>query len=157
MKRLISVLLCVVLLFCAAGCSKTDSVLAGTKWDMSKQQVKAIVGEDKVQDGASENVINWMLTKELSDVFGERTVSVAFVFTEDKMSSITVQIFTGDGETIETAMSATKTAMEKVYGPADEGDSVHWHGETAAISLRTIDGTKSFFIASFSPMTAHSH
>ena len=158
MKKLTCIALCLILLCSMAACNSADkSVLAGTEWDMTRAEVVEKIGDEKVQEGSTENVLNWMLTKDLADVFGDRTVSVAFVFTEDKMSSITVQIFTNEGESVEDGMKATRAAMEKVYGAASGEEEAHWHGEKSAIALRSVKGTSTFFVAVFTPISAHSH
>ena len=160
MKRLIAGLLCLICLFAVAGCAAKPTALHNVSWDMTQEEVIAAEGEKNIVAGSTDRVLNWMLTDELADIFGERTVSVGYVFSEDegKLISITVQIFINDGETIADAMTATRAVMDKVYGESTGDDSgAHWHGETSAIALQAVEGAQTFFVALYSPISAHSH
>lgn len=154
---LICLMLCIALL---AGCAGNGGNLPGNvKWEMSAAEVKSTVGEDKLVESTTSGILNQMLTKDYVHLYGERTVSLAYVFnTEDQLSSITVQLFTNDGESIADAIQATRAVMEGVYGAADgEGNAAHWHTEHSVISMQTVEGAESFFIVLYQPITAHSH
>lgn len=157
MRKLCIWILC--LPFClmlVAGCAPKEGILHYATWDMTKEELIAAEGEENIVEGASDRVLNWMNTDQLT-VFGERTVSVGYVFTEDKLSGITVQIFLKDGETLADGMKATRAAMDKVYGESTgEDNDAHWHHEMGTIVLQTVEGTENFFVANFSPET-HSH
>ena len=159
MKKYVSLIclaLCIVLL---AGCAGTTAMPGQVKWEMSAEEVKSTVGADKLQESTTGGILNQMLTKDYVDLYGDRTVSLAYVFNkEDKLSSITVQIFTNDGETIEDAMKNVRTVMEGAYGAGDgEGSAVHWHTKDAAIGMQSVEGATSFFVVVYQPISAHSH
>lgn len=158
MKKLICCVLICLTLLSLAGCGKKNTVLGNVSWDMTKEEVTAAVGKDKIQEGASDIVLNWMNTKELT-VFGDRTVSVGYVFTEDKLTSITVQIFLAEGEDLEAGLKNTRASMEKEYGTSHGDDAAaHWHTEQGSIALSTLDGVDNFFVANFSSaVSQHNH
>ncbi len=153
---LICLILCIALL---AGCAGSSNMPGKVKWEMSADKVTETIGADKLQKSSSGDILNQMLTKDYVDLYGDRTVSLAYVFnSEDKLSSITVQIFANDGEAIEDAMTNTRAVMEKTYGAGDgEGPAVHWHTKDAAIGMQTVEGATSFFVVVYQPITAHSH
>ncbi len=159
MKRWISItLICLLALSILAGCSKSPTVLGNARWDMTKDQLIAAEGEDHIVAGASDQVLNWMQTKELT-VFGDRTVSVGYVFsTEGKLNAITVQIFLNEGESMAEAVKSTRAEMEKTYGPAEGEDTTcHWHLEEGTIAFTPVRGATGFFVANFSRATAEHH
>ena len=159
MKKIIStLLLSLICLSLVTGCSKESGILGHAKWEMTKQELIAAEGKENIVEGSSDKVLNWLNTEELT-VFGDRKVSVGYVFTDDKLSSITVQIFLNEGETLADGMKATRTSMEKTYGESEgEDSSCHWHHEQGTIALSTLEGAETFFVATFSPSVAnHSH
>lgn len=153
---LLCFILCVTLL---AGCAPKSNMPGKVSWEMTAEQVTQTVGKDKVQQGSSESILNQMLTKDYADLYGDRTVSLAYVFSkEDKLSSITVQVFANESESIEEAMKNTRTVMEKTYGKGSVADSeTHWHTKESAIGMQKIEGTADFFVVIYQPITAHSH
>ena len=154
---LIALILCIALL---AGCAGANSKMPGkVEWKMSAEQVKETVGDDKLKESTSAGILNQMLTKDYVHLYGDRTVSLAYVFnTEDQLSSITVQLFANDSESIADAMKSTRAVMESVYGAAEGEDSAaHWHTAQSVISMQTVEGAESFFIVLYQPIESHSH
>ncbi len=159
MKKIISALLCILCLCALAGCNaKSDKVLHNARWDMTKQELIEAEGKENIINGATDTVLNWMHTKDLT-VFGDRMVSVGYIFVEDQLKSITVQIFANDGESLADAMSATRAEMEKTYGTAHGDDATaHWHTDNGSIAFSKLEGTEKFFVANFSPaLQEHEH
>lgn len=154
-KRIICILLAVMLCL-VSGCNTGDRVLHKAKWDMTKAELTAAEGEKNIIKGESEQVLNWMQTKELT-VFGDRTVSVGYVFSaDDRLTNITVQIFLNEGESLVEGMKATRAAMDKVYGASEGEDATaHWHLKRGTVSLSTIKGADTFFLANFSSAEHH--
>ncbi len=157
MKRRITLLtcllLCVVLL---AACGAPKGILRHARWEMTKEELIAAEGEENIVKGASDRVLNWMRTKELTE-FGDHTVSVGYVFTEEKLSGITVQVLLNEGESLADGLKATRAAMDKVYGESTgEDNGAHWHHKMGTIQMNTVTGTEKFFVVNFSPET-HSH
>ena len=154
---LICLLLCITLL---AGCAASKGNLPGNvEWKMTAAEVKETVGEDKLVESSSAGILNQMLTKDYAALYGERTVSLAYVFnSEDSLSSIIVQIFANDGESIDDAIKSTRAVMEATYGAAEGEDaSAHWHTKQSVLSLQKVEGASGFFIVVYQPIEAHSH
>lgn len=154
---LICLMLCITLL---AGCAAANSNLPGkVQWKMTVAEVKETIGEDKLVESSSAGILNQMLTKDYVDLYGDRTVSLAYVFnSEDSLSSITVQIFANDGEKIDDAIKSTRAVMETTYGTAEGEDaSAHWHTKESVLSIQKVEGATGFFIVVYQPIEAHSH
>lgn len=152
-KKLICILLTFSLLLCAS-CSTAKSDLPGNvSWDMSSDEVRQTVGEERITDGSSAEVLNWLQTKELTDIYGDRTVSVAYIFVDNALRSITVQVLVNEGETIQQAKDATCAAMENSLGSATEADkTIQWQSDTATVKLMDVEGAESFFVIAYSPL-----
>lgn len=173
MKKMISVFCIALLILSLAACSKKEvngptpaptpeqkeTFLHHAAWNMTKNQLTEAVGKDKLQQGSTETILNWMLTKELSYIYGERKVSVAYLFNnEDALTSITVQAHCNEGESVAEAMASTRKAMDKYYGKSSgEDKNAHWHTEDAVISLMELTGAKSSFIIQYASAEGHSH
>ncbi len=136
-----------------------ETFLHHAQWNMSREALREAVGSDKIENGSEETILNWMLTDELSYIFGERRVSVAYLFSkEDKLTSITVQAHCNEGETVEKAMAATRKAMDSYYGASEgEDKNAHWHTEDAVISIVELQGAKASFIIQYASAEGHNH
>ena len=151
-KKLICILLAFSLLLCAS-CSSAKSDLPGNViWDMTQTQVTQAVGEQRITQGSSEGILNWLQTEELKDIYGGHTVSVAYIFVSDALRSITVQILVNEGESIQDAKVATRTVMENTFGNATEADgAVQWQTDTTTVKMLDVEGAEGFFVVTYSP------
>ena len=150
MKKIITVI-CMILLL--GGCSKSaPAVFEDACWGMSMKEVKATRQEGDIVDGPSENVLNYIQASD-TKLFPGRTVTVAYVFTDDKLTGITVQLFTGENETAEAAMKDTEEALTAQYGAkTEEDDRLIWQTEQSKIELTPLSGSKTSYIVLFSPL-----
>lgn len=160
MKKILSVLLIALLcLSMAVGCAAQKGILGKARWDMTKEELIKAEGEEHIVTGASENVLNWEKNNEFKE-FGDHTVRIGYVFSsENKLSSITVQVLANEGETVAEAMKSTRAAMEEAYGKSEGSDTnCHWHLEDGTITLTPLKGANTCFIVNFSRATAeHQH
>ena len=151
-KKWICFLLTFSLLLCAS-CSSAKSNLPGNvSWDMTQAQVTQVVGEQRITQGSSQRILNWLQTEELKDTYCGHTVSVAYIFISDALRSITVQILVNEGESMQDAKAATRTVMENTFGNATETDgAVQWQTDNVTVKMLDVEGAEGFFVVTYSP------
>lgn len=152
-KKLTCCLIFILCLFLLCSCNNNQKAtcLGNAVWGMTPDEVKA--SEDgKIVNGPSDNVLNWVQTDELK-LFGERTVTVAYLFTDNKLSSITVLCFSKENEPLADAMASTRAAISAEYGEGTANENkTSWKNDISAVSLEPLEGSDSSYVVLMSPV-----
>ena len=148
-RKIFVVLLCFLLL--AGGCASTPkTAFENVNWGMSREEVKSSKPDGKIVDGPSENVLNEIQTDE-TELFSGQKVSIAYVFTDDRLTGITVQLFKEENQTLKDAMAQTQELLSIKYGHGAQAEENTWKDELSTIRLEALEGSESSYIVLFMP------
>lgn len=151
-KRILAVCLLLVVLLTA--CRPADLCLGKAEWGMSRDALKAAYG-DRIKSGSDERVLNLI---KANDFYHGRTATVGYVFTDDKLTNITAQIFLDENEKTKDAIAALTEELKQSFGAPEDTkgvqNSVTFSKGNTQVQLMELAGCDNFVVAVYTPAGA---